>query len=102
MSFTSNQQSYYDSKYFAWQRSLGEFGGWANQPKFSNFIFRDDIVLDFGCGAGVNALDVLIQCDVNNLKVEDFLDSNIQIKEFQGYKVLQPQELLDSKSGDFL
>ena len=43
---------YYDEKYFDWQKSIGEFGGWANLTKFSSFISKDDDVLDFGCGGG--------------------------------------------------
>jgi SAM-dependent methyltransferase len=44
--------SHYDDRYFDWQASMGEFGGWANQAKFSKFISRDSKVLDFGCGGG--------------------------------------------------
>ena len=43
---------HYDDDYFDWQSSIGEFGGWANQTKFSNYISKDDTVLDFGCGGG--------------------------------------------------
>jgi SAM-dependent methyltransferase len=50
---------HYDAEYFAWQRTLGEFGGWANLPKFQPYIRPDDAVLDFGCGGGflLNRLD---------------------------------------------
>jgi 2-polyprenyl-3-methyl-5-hydroxy-6-metoxy-1,4-benzoquinol methylase len=43
---------HYDRRYFDWQSSIGEFGGWANQTKFIEFIAKDDVVLDFGCGGG--------------------------------------------------
>ena len=43
---------HYDNDYFEWQSSIGEFGGWANQTKFSDYISKDDVVLDFGCGGG--------------------------------------------------
>jgi SAM-dependent methyltransferase len=43
---------HYDRTYFEWQKSVGEFGGWANQTKFCQFISTDDDVLDFGCGGG--------------------------------------------------
>lgn len=43
---------YYDARYFAWQSSVGEFGGWANLPKFAPYIRSRDCVLDFGCGGG--------------------------------------------------
>jgi SAM-dependent methyltransferase len=44
--------THYDDNYFTWQVSLGEFGGWANQSKFSKYISTDSRVLDFGCGGG--------------------------------------------------
>lgn len=43
---------HYDDKYFDWQSSIGEFGGWANQSKFIEFISNKSRVLDFGCGGG--------------------------------------------------
>lgn len=43
---------HYDRGYFAWQAQVGEFGGWANRPKFERFIARDSDVLAFGCGGG--------------------------------------------------
>lgn len=43
---------HYDEKYFDWQSSIGEFGGWANQPKFIEYIGSDADVLDFGCSGG--------------------------------------------------
>lgn len=48
----SKVSKYYDADYFNWQKSLGEFGGWANQTKFLEYLNEDDIVLDFGCGGG--------------------------------------------------
>ena len=43
---------YYDSKYYSWQKKIGEFGGWANSFKFKEYIHESDSVLDFGCGGG--------------------------------------------------
>lgn len=43
---------HYDEKYFDWQASIGEFGGWANQSKFVDYISSESKVLDFGCGGG--------------------------------------------------
>jgi len=42
----------YDERYFAWQKTIGEFGGIANQFKFESHIRPADTVLDFGCGGG--------------------------------------------------
>jgi glycosyltransferase involved in cell wall biosynthesis len=52
-------------------------------------------------GAGANGVDALIQCDNKGWKVEAFLDSNSLVKEYQGYGILHPQHLLNSKSKDF-
>jgi len=46
------EKIHYDEKYFDWQKSIGEFGGWANKTKYTKFISEEDIVLDFGCGGG--------------------------------------------------
>jgi SAM-dependent methyltransferase len=44
--------AHYDDGYFDWQASIGEFGGWANQSKFRNYLSSESKVLDFGCGGG--------------------------------------------------
>jgi len=44
--------THYDDRYFRWQASIGEFGGWANQTKFLDYITAESKVLDFGCGGG--------------------------------------------------
>ena len=43
---------HYDDKYYDWQSSIGEFGGWANRTKFAEYISSNSDVLDFGCGGG--------------------------------------------------
>jgi SAM-dependent methyltransferase len=51
---TINRQfsSNYNDRYFAWQKTIGEFGGWANLTKFKKYISLNSDVLDFGCGGG--------------------------------------------------
>lgn len=44
--------SHYDSRYFEWQRPIGEFGGRANLFKFRAHVRPTDNVLEFGCGGG--------------------------------------------------
>lgn len=46
-------ETYYDEKYFEWQKTVGEFGGKANLFKFEKYINEDSDVLDFGCGGGI-------------------------------------------------
>ena len=41
---------HYNKKYFDWQSPIGDFGGWANQSKFIEYISINSKVLDFGCG----------------------------------------------------
>lgn len=47
-----SSSTHYDSDYFEWQQDIGEFGGWANLPRFEKWINASDDVLDFGCGGG--------------------------------------------------
>lgn len=44
--------THYNDQYFGWQASIGEFGGWAHQTKFLEYISENSRVLDFGCGGG--------------------------------------------------
>jgi len=44
--------NHYDKKYFLWQSSIGEFGGWANLTKFQDYIKPSFKIIDFGCGGG--------------------------------------------------
>jgi len=43
---------HYDKKYFSWQSSIGEFGGWADLTKFKGWIQPNFKIIDFGCGGG--------------------------------------------------
>ena len=47
-----NPAANYDEKYFAFQREMGNFGGWAELSKFAPYLRDEDAVLDFGCGGG--------------------------------------------------
>jgi len=44
--------AHYNDEYFSWQRSVGEFGGWANLTKFQDYIKPEYNIIDFGCGGG--------------------------------------------------
>ena len=58
---SSKISKHYDDKYFHWQTSIGEFGGWADQSKFVGYISSRSDVLDFGCGGGFLLKE--IQCN---------------------------------------
>jgi SAM-dependent methyltransferase len=44
--------TYYDEKYFDWQKNIGNIGGFLNKFKFDKLIDKSHKVLDFGCGGG--------------------------------------------------
>ena len=56
MAWDVGTSTHYDQQagedYFDFQASIGEFGGWANVTKFSDYVAPGDTVLDFGCGGG--------------------------------------------------
>lgn len=58
------------ARYFAWQRAVGEFGGWANASKFLEFMAPEDRVVDFGCGGGY-LLAQLPQSEKRGIEVSD-------------------------------
>jgi len=43
--------AHYDEAYFEYQRTIGEFSGWAELTKFTKYVTPADRVVDFGCGA---------------------------------------------------
>ncbi len=49
---TAPKKTYYDEKYFNFQKKIGEFGGVANRFKFTDLISPTDTVIDYGCGGG--------------------------------------------------
>ncbi len=49
---SQNAAAHYDEKYFAFQKDMGEFGGWAETFKFAPYVAADATVVDFGCGGG--------------------------------------------------
>jgi len=55
----------------------------------------------YSWGTGRDAFIILEQCKERNQKITAFLDSNPNIKKFQGYKVLRPESLLKSKNKNF-
>lgn len=75
--------SHYDEKYFDWQASIGEFGGWANQSKFIEYISSNSRVLDFGCGGGFLLKSVKcgkkVGVEVNPSAVETARKNNIEV-----------------------
>ena len=42
----------YNENYFNWYKKIGKFGAIFNKNKFSPYIKKSDVVLDFGCGGG--------------------------------------------------
>ena len=87
---------HYNEKYFSWQSSIGEFGGWANITKFKAYISMTDDVLDFGCGGGFLLSN--LQCrkkvgiEVNPKAAEAAKDNGIEV--YQKVKDV-PDEYVD-------
>jgi len=52
-------------------------------------------------GTGVDGPKVLMQCESNDWKISAFLDSNQNVKEFKGYKVKRPEQVLNKLKKDF-
>jgi len=52
-------------------------------------------------GVGQDATHVLNQCEQNGWKISAFLDSNKDIKEYNGYKVWRPERILNKIKRDF-
>lgn len=75
--------AHYDNNYFIWQAPLGEFGGWANQSKFEEYITPDSVVLDFGCGGGFLLKNLVcrkrIGVEVNPLAAETARKNGIDV-----------------------
>ena len=44
--------SHYNEDYFAWQKEIGQIGGYLNKFKFEKEVNSEDILMDFGCGGG--------------------------------------------------
>ena len=44
--------TYYDEKYFEWQKDIGIIGGYLNKFKFEQHVKESDVLMDFGCGGG--------------------------------------------------
>ena len=83
---TTLQNDHYDDKYFDWQKSMGKFGGWANKSKFSAFIFKEDEVLDFGCGGGYLLKNIeckkKIGVEINSSAAEIAKDNGLEVYRF--------------------
>jgi glycosyltransferase involved in cell wall biosynthesis len=52
-------------------------------------------------GAGADGSKVQLQCERRSWKISAFLDSSKNLKEFNGYKVKRPKQILNKVKGDF-
>lgn len=77
---------FYAENYFNWQKSIGEFGGWANKKKFAEFISCNDEVLDFGCGGGYLLKNIeckkRIGVEINSTAAETARENGLEVYNF--------------------
>jgi len=79
----ATENPHYQKEYFDWQGPIGEFGGWANRPKFSGEIQPGDTVLDFGCGGGALLEGLICEkklgVEVNPAAIEEARGRGIEV-----------------------
>ncbi|MDR2929038.1 MAG: class I SAM-dependent methyltransferase [Cytophagaceae bacterium] len=89
-------ETHYNKEYFSWQKSIGEFGGWANKHKFLNYISKDDVVMDFGCGGGFLLKNIIcrkkIGVEINSSAAETARQNGLEV-----YSIVDdvPDEIVD-------
>ena len=77
---------------------------WVDNGFYPNINIKDSNLQDrklYIWGAGVDGSKVQMRCERNNWKISAFLDSNKDVKEFNGYKVKRPKYLLSKQNKDF-
>ena len=87
MEWNVGTSTHYDQQagedYFDFQASIGEFGGWANVTKFSDYVASGDTVLDFGCGGGYLLKNLTcarrIGVEVNPAAAEVARDNGVEV-----------------------
>ena len=87
---------YYDADYFAWQKSIGDFGAWADADKFAASIRPTDTVIDFGCGGGF--LLSTLNCQTR-IGIEPNASAAANLKELEIKHFVSPTDAL-AKLGD--
>ena len=79
--------SFYDKKYFQWQKDIGAFGGKANQIKFLKLISGNgQKVLDFGCGGGFLISSFSQNIDRYGVEINDVARSSAEEKGVKCFK----------------
>jgi len=76
-------QKHYNSSYFSWQQKVGQFGAQANKIKFEKLIFKNQKVLDFGCGGGyiLSAYDGVdkYRVEINDTAIKEAKKNGLKI-----------------------
>jgi glycosyltransferase involved in cell wall biosynthesis len=73
---------------------------WKNNECYPEIDIKESVLQNrkiYVWGAGADASRVQIQCERNNWKISNFLDYDKNIKEFSGYKVKKPKQILEGK-----
>lgn len=91
--------TYYNAKYFQFQKAIGKFGGKANLFKFEKYIGKTDDVVDLGCGGGFLLLN--IQTTGKKIGI-DINDSARQMAAENGIECYEKTEAVPDDSADVL
>ncbi len=90
--------TYYNERYFDWQREIGEFEGEVGLFKFKYYINSSDNVIDFGCGGGY-----LLKNLICNRKIG--IEPNVsarRVAESRGIKVYDKIEEIPDNFADVI
>eukprot|EP00002_Diphylleia_rotans_P008716 TRINITY_DN18720_c0_g1_i1.p1 TRINITY_DN18720_c0_g1~~TRINITY_DN18720_c0_g1_i1.p1 ORF type:complete len:286 (-),score=70.28 TRINITY_DN18720_c0_g1_i1:81-938(-) len=94
----TEQEKYYDRKYFNEQRHMGAFAGYAEQYRVRDWIRSTDTVLDFGAGGGffLNGMKCQrkIAVELNSYALEFMKDHFPDIEQYRFLKDV-PDEVAD-------
>lgn len=91
-------QEHYTENYFKWQRTIGEFGGWANLDKFKKYIKEEQTIVDFGSGGGYLLNNIICK---NRVGIEVNESARRKSEEI-GIKCVESPKDLDDNFADLI
>jgi glycosyltransferase EpsH len=77
---------------------------WVNNEFYPMIDIKESILQNcslYVWGTGEDGIKVKKQCERNGWKIVGFLDSNKSVKEYNGYKVKRPEQILNKSNRNF-